>query len=217
MTKYERNGKLKDTISGLGAMDPQKFNENILDENWLWQQPKSRLVKALKIVAMRLSEDNTIEVKKSLLPDHSIDSGELRSASVSKFREVIVPAKSQFHSDGQTSYWELVIQPEDRSLQPMLISILGDFTIGRKRSGKLVDLDLTPYQASRFGVSGQHASVRVTSKGLYLLDLQSSNGTYHKGKRLRMGDAVELSQGDMIAFGKLVLLIVGIKHQSRNS
>ena len=51
-------------------------------------------------------------------------------------------------------------------------------------------------------VSSQHASISWSRKGWSLIDLASSNGTWHNDKKIDPGTKVLLSKGDRIAFGR---------------
>ena len=50
-------------------------------------------------------------------------------------------------------------------------------------------------------VSGEHAEMELNEQGLYLRDLQSSNGTFVNEKEVS-GGSVKLNQGDEIRFGR---------------
>ncbi len=65
------------------------------------------------------------------------------------------------------------------------------------------DLDFAPNGAMRFGVSRRHALVRPGKDSLYLIDQNSTNGTWVNGQRLLPGRDFALSDGDVIELGAL--------------
>ncbi len=65
-------------------------------------------------------------------------------------------------------------------------------TVGRSK-GSMVQV-LSPI------VSGSHAKIKLTRKGHTITDLNSTNGTFVKGKRLKPNEAYLLSKNDIIRF-----------------
>lgn len=65
------------------------------------------------------------------------------------------------------------------------------------------DLDFGPYGAMRHGVSRRHALVRPGDSQLYLIDQNSTNGTWVNGQRLSPGRDFPLSDGDTVELGAL--------------
>ncbi len=58
-------------------------------------------------------------------------------------------------------------------------------TLGRKSDAGKVDIDLTPFGGHQRGVSRLHARLHIEKNELYITDLNSSNGTFLDGQRLR--------------------------------
>jgi FHA domain-containing protein len=85
-----------------------------------------------------------------------------------------------------------------------------EFTVGRSIEGQPVmpDIDLTPYQAYVNGVSRLHAVIRRGVSEIYLMDLDSANGTFLNGKRLDPKEERPLSHGDVVSLGKLKIQIL---------
>ena len=81
--------------------------------------------------------------------------------------------------------------------------ILGRGNRVRERSG----IDLLEWGALDNGVSREHALLRPTPTKLYLVDIGSTNGTYHNIDFVTPGDARELTDGDMIVLGRLVFTV----------
>jgi hypothetical protein len=65
------------------------------------------------------------------------------------------------------------------------------------------DLDFMAYGAVRHGVSRRHTLIRPGDRHLYLIDQNSTNGTWVNGQRLAPGRDYPLSDGDIIELGAL--------------
>lgn len=83
----------------------------------------------------------------------------------------------------------------------------GEWTLGRRMGKSTVDVDLTPHGGYEHGVSRVHAAVRVAPDGVFLIDLQSSNGTFLNGLRLRPHTPHPLRHQDKILLGTLPLQV----------
>eukprot|EP00897_Mesotaenium_endlicherianum_P005895 jgi/Mesen1/5333/ME000266S04521 len=55
--------------------------------------------------------------------------------------------------------------------------------------------------SKRLLLSGKHARLEKKGDAVYVTDLDSTNGTYIGGKKLRSGSAVEVGAGSVITFG----------------
>lgn len=70
-------------------------------------------------------------------------------------------------------------------------------------------VDLTHFGAAERGVSRQHARLELRDeKWLVITDLESSNGTYVHGKRLRPLTPIRIYSGDEIFLGRLAIKIL---------
>lgn len=58
------------------------------------------------------------------------------------------------------------------------------------------------YRLQERGVSRLHAKIMDKGDGIYLLDLNSTNGTYLNGEMIESGQDYKLEEGDMVAFAK---------------
>ena len=79
-------------------------------------------------------------------------------------------------------------------------------TIGRfdATTRTMADLDLTPYNGVRKGVSRRHARLHIDRGTLYLTDLGSSNGTFVGGKRLDPNKPVAIrKENEVLTLGGL--------------
>lgn len=73
------------------------------------------------------------------------------------------------------------------------------FVIGKKKEEADLVLD-------DFSVSRMHARISKEIDGIYIEDLNSTNGTYKNGLRLQPYEKKKLEEGDEIKIGKIVLL-----------
>lgn len=79
------------------------------------------------------------------------------------------------------------------------------------------DLDYAPYGAMRHGVSRRHALVRPGDRTLYLIDQNSTNGTWVNGQRLLPGRDFPLSDGDIIELGALRMTLRIVQSPAESS
>lgn len=68
-------------------------------------------------------------------------------------------------------------------------------------------VDLTEYDAQNYGISRVHALIRQTKDGFHIVDLESTNGTWHESQRLTPKEPHPLESGDRIRLGRLHLLV----------
>ncbi len=93
-----------------------------------------------------------------------------------------------------------------------VISLLGreSYTLGRSGEGQAIlpDIDLSPYRAFELGVSRIHAELRITNQGLFVLDLESANGTRVNGKLITAQVPYPIRHGDLLQLGGLELQVI---------
>jgi pSer/pThr/pTyr-binding forkhead associated (FHA) protein len=94
---------------------------------------------------------------------------------------------------------ERIVLPEDQSI-----------VLGRSdaRLRYHADVDLTPYGALDRGVSREHARVYTEEGHLYIVDMNSTNGTFLSGKRLEPNTPALLHKGDELLLGRLPVQIL---------
>jgi len=85
-----------------------------------------------------------------------------------------------------------------------------EYSLGRIADGQLIlpDVDLSNYDAFTLGVSRLHATIKLSGSIIVITDLASSNGTRVNGQKIGKYVDYPLSDGDVIALGKLRLKIV---------
>ena len=84
----------------------------------------------------------------------------------------------------------------------------GQIIVGRTYRNNIVDLDLEPYEASKYGVSRKHARL-VKQDELWLLeDLGSLNGTFVNNVEVRQGNPMVLKDGDNVRFSHMSFIFM---------
>jgi hypothetical protein len=96
--------------------------------------------------------------------------------------------------------WRVQLQNKKKTLG---LVISDDVFVGRMAGGLIPDVDLTRFAPESLGVSRQHALLRPTETDLFLVDLDSTNGTFHNGVRVSADTSVKLSDGDTVSFGRV--------------
>jgi pSer/pThr/pTyr-binding forkhead associated (FHA) protein len=93
-----------------------------------------------------------------------------------------------------------------------LLSLVGrdNYTLGRSIEGQAVipDVDLNKYEAYDAGISRMHAELRIAEDGVYVVDLESSNGTIVNGKRILAQEPEPINHGDILQLGRLRLQVI---------
>jgi pSer/pThr/pTyr-binding forkhead associated (FHA) protein len=79
-----------------------------------------------------------------------------------------------------------------------------EFTLGRVSGSQpiLPDIDLTPYKAYESGVSRLHATIKIETMTIIVIDLGSANGTRVNGKKIPPHTPQTLENGDILTLGK---------------
>lgn len=90
----------------------------------------------------------------------------------------------------------------DIPMKPQLV-------IGRRShlDDPMVDIDLAPFEALKFGVSRHHAILRQRGPRVTLMDADSTNGTLINRFVLEPLQEYPLAHGDRVAFGFLEVTI----------
>jgi eukaryotic-like serine/threonine-protein kinase len=75
--------------------------------------------------------------------------------------------------------------------------------VGRTHGSTVVDINLEPHEASKYGVSRSHARFFKRENLWFLEDLHSLNGTFVNEVRLQHGQPAALKNGDTIRFSQM--------------
>jgi pSer/pThr/pTyr-binding forkhead associated (FHA) protein len=98
-----------------------------------------------------------------------------------------------------------------------VVSLLGrsNYTLGRsiKEQAVVPDIDLANYDAYEYGVSRLHAEMKIEKDGVYVVDLESANGTLINGERLESLRPSPLLHGDVLQLGRMQLQLISRYHR----
>lgn len=107
--------------------------------------------------------------------------------------------------------WRLEVTSSNPTHPTLYLEIGGDVFLGRSFSGIEPDLDLSVFDGAELGVSRQHALLRPHEGSLYLVDLESTNGTRISHKILKSGVPYALEDGDTISLANLHLSLTFLR------
>lgn len=90
------------------------------------------------------------------------------------------------------------------------IDVRGEMIVGRFEDGTTrYNIDLSEFEASKFGVSRKHSKlIRGVDGQLFLIDLWSTNGTYLNEDKLEPYMMYELDNGDVVRLGDFIIHIM---------
>jgi pSer/pThr/pTyr-binding forkhead associated (FHA) protein len=93
-----------------------------------------------------------------------------------------------------------------------IITVKGqkEYSIGRTSKGQAIipDVDLSPYDAHKKGVSRLHAYLKIDKRGVALIDLGSANGTKVNGQRIAPNIDYPLKHADTIVLGSIPMQVI---------
>ncbi len=118
------------------------------------------------------------------------------------------PSGPTIPDQGLTDNWVTLHLLDTGQMLPL--AERNEFTLGRISEGQPImpDIDLSPYQAYANGVSRLHAVIKRSPDAIVLMDLGSANGTFLNGKRLSPNVERDLTNGDVVALGRLKIQIL---------
>ncbi len=119
-------------------------------------------------------------------------------------RYIRLPARPPKDPDkAKYTTWRFRLLSSKIQHKPLMLEVYDDVVIGRPAAGSTLHLDLSDYDPDELGISRQHALLRPAPSALFLVDLNSTNGTFCNQERLMAGLSRKLNDGDVITFGKL--------------
>jgi hypothetical protein len=112
----------------------------------------------------------------------------------------------------QRTHWRLLLELTGSLRGLMVLEIVGDVTLGWGDGGAFPpNLDMEILNAYDMGLSRQHILLRPTDNHLYLIDLDSSNGTRVNGGTHWAGEAHALAEGDQLSLAKLSMRVASLE------
>ncbi len=82
--------------------------------------------------------------------------------------------------------------------------------LGRTYRENVVDIDLEPHEASKYGVSRRHARLLKQGDWWLLEDLGSLNGTFVNDLEVRQGNPVVLKDSDTLRLSHMVIIFIQV-------
>ncbi|KAA3658735.1 MAG: GAF domain-containing protein [Chloroflexi bacterium] len=116
------------------------------------------------------------------------------------------PNKDIAAGDGGHPVWRVRFEVPASKEKRLGIDINDETIFGR--GNDLPNLmDLTPLGAETLGVSRHHMMLRPTPTNLFLIDLNSTNGTMRNGRSIGIRTPYSLVDGDVLTLGKLQVVV----------
>jgi pSer/pThr/pTyr-binding forkhead associated (FHA) protein len=106
---------------------------------------------------------------------------------------------------GKLAPWRIILRFGSPSPRVVVgLDVAADIVFGRGSEGpNSPDIDLSEIDAMKLGVSRRHALMRPTPNKLFLIDLDSTNGTLLNAVPVGRGMAQALRSGDAVSLGGL--------------
>lgn len=164
------------------------------------RRPSFDIVEDKSILTFNKKKDATLRRKSpdtAILPDDSaswrkVIDGQAQgtTATLGEQREVLFVIRGMI---------ERVVMQDNSSV-----------TLGRFDTGTVMneEIDLIPYGAIDRGVSRRHCKIQLQNNQLYVTDLQSTNGTFLAGIRLKPNEQTVLRKGDEVLLGRLAVQVL---------
>jgi signal transduction histidine kinase len=121
-----------------------------------------------------------------------------------------VPHDHTAENPGNAPVWrvrfDLTYDPRRRAG----LDVNGEVILGRGEEGPGL-VSLSSFDADELGVSRRHVLLRPTNAKLYVIDLDSTNGTWLNGRSIGVNTPYSLANGDILALGQLEVVVRIIK------
>ncbi|MBN2043492.1 MAG: FHA domain-containing protein [Anaerolineales bacterium] len=197
MTEIEHNDESAQQDTGISP-HLRNLEQTLLSRDWLETRSKFELMDLVQFLAEQLYKQSTTTLKPTSRRPPDIKFPMVGTDNLASFESI--PAGAQ-ETNGD-SLKILMVGSKTASLNRGY-RIINQAVIGRDDGSNNVDIDLSQFGPEVKGVSRRHAEFKVSGNKLYVVDLQSSNGTYLRGQRLEAGQAVAVPSGSVLSFGAL--------------
>ncbi|MDO5154364.1 MAG: DUF6382 domain-containing protein [Eubacteriales bacterium] len=171
----------------------------------------------ITIIYMNMSKEETPDE----MMQHYFENVEQTVPRYDDEKVVVHPASDEYEDDVETYGETSLLRISDMSFERQTVKeekhgplILSSFM---KERYPTIHIDSSTvvgcmqagcnYLLKERGISRMHAKLMRKNDGLYVLDLNSTNGTYLNGEILESGEEYILEEGDIIAFAKCEFLV----------
>jgi hypothetical protein len=129
------------------------------------------------------------------------------------------PVPSTYKLMGNAPVWRIMLKFGGADQKVVVgLDIYGDTVFGRGADEvESPDIDLTNLGALERGVSRRHALLRPTPNKLYLIDLESTNGTFVNAIQVSRGMAQTVRNHDGVAFAGLTCVAEIVSSPAQSS
>ena len=116
------------------------------------------------------------------------------------------------YQDGQLRpTWRIRLELAYDTSRSINLDVNGEIVLGRNGEGEDFVALFDEADADHLGVSRRHAMIRPTETKLYIVDLNSTNGTWLNGHSIGLNTPYSLSNGDLVTVGRLDMVAKIIK------
>ncbi len=174
----------------------------VLSYQYIWILPASLLVLFLVFVTYRADKDkdNPDTIMEEYLREQQKQP--MKPISVQNKWDEVVIEETTVLSEKE----EIVVEerPKEKYLASRNLSVANDICF--HKPGIMLGTMVSACDAviAQKGISRMHAKICIREDGIYVLDLNSTNGTYLNGERLHCGDEYPLAVGDILSLARVV-------------
>jgi hypothetical protein len=174
----------------------------LLDQKLLRGKSKEELIRLVFEVARELKTRVEAETNQVAPADAAVSFRTVLDTDVEEFIRMPAVSSKEPEEAAETT-WRVILTSSDTTHRLIGLEVYDDVIVGRMAESAKRDLDLTEFGAEELGVSRRHALLSPTKHNLLLIDLGSTNGTFHNAERIRPGVPKELRNNDTISLGRL--------------
>ena len=111
--------------------------------------------------------------------------------------------------------WQIVFQLLTPEAPEISVNITSPAVVGRSDdlSPMRPDLDLAEHGAEEAGISRQHAILLPSDNGVFLVDLDSTNGSWMNREFLEPGKKYPIKSGAQVELGNLKMVVQVVKRE----
>ncbi|MBI5671457.1 MAG: FHA domain-containing protein [Chloroflexi bacterium] len=107
--------------------------------------------------------------------------------------------------------WRVRFEPTFSSNHTVGLDINGEVILGRNMDGPEYVTLFSAEESEKLGVSRRHALLRPTDTKLYIVDLNSTNGTWINGHSIGVNTPYALTNGDRLVLGRMECIVNIVK------